>query len=298
MSDRPRPIIIKKARKKHDAHHGGSWKVAYADFVTAMMAFFLLMWLLAMVSPEKRAALSEYFNSVSVFKDSGKSFSQGAGGTPAFDKFGSSCRKINITASQLKTKLKSAVEERMKALENQIMIDVIDGGVRIQIVDNEGSLMFPSGSAQPTDKAIQILRLVSENIKDTPNKIVVEGHTDSLPFRDAQITNWELSTARASSARRELEKNDIDPGRIARVVGYSDQELLVKNNPKDARNRRISIIVLPIIPKEVPFSSETGVKVAIPNQIPSVSVQTVQSGNTAAMQAIPPNAQPVMPVQK
>ena len=273
MSDRPRPIIIKKGRKKHDAHHGGSWKVAYADFVTAMMAFFLLMWLLAMVSPDKRIALSEYFNHFSVWKGTGSSFQQGAGGSmvgknPLYNR--EIKGKLSPTPMQLKNKLKSAVEEKMKALENQIIIDIVDGGVRIQIVDNEGSLMFPLGSAQPTDKAVQILQLVAENIKETPQKIVVEGHTDSLPFKGDQITNWELSTSRASAARRELEKNGIDPGRIARVVGYADQELYIKDNPGDARNRRISIIVLSTGSKERPFTEETGIKV-IPNQIPSIA---------------------------
>ncbi len=273
MSDRPRPIIIKRTRKKHDDHHGGSWKVAYADFVTAMMAFFLLMWLLAMVSPEKRMALSQYFNHFSIWHGTGASFQQGAGGSllgtqASYNR--ETKGRVSPSPTQLKNKLKSAVEEKMKSLENQIIIDIVEGGVRVQIVDNEGSLMFPLGSAEPTEKAIQILGLVSENIKDTPNKIVVEGHTDSLPYRGDQITNWELSTSRASAARREMEKNGIEPGRIARVVGYADQELFIKDNPRDARNRRISIIVLPDSSKERPFADETGVKV-IPNQIPSIA---------------------------
>ncbi len=272
MSDRPKPIIIKKVSKKHDAHHGGSWKVAYADFVTAMMAFFLLMWLLAMVSPEKRMALSQYFNHFSIWRGTGASFQQGSGGslvgTASYNR--EPRGKVTPSPTQLKNKLKSAVEEKMKELSNQVIIDIVEGGVRIQIVDNEGSMMFPLGSADPTEKATQILALVSENIKDTPNRVVVEGHTDSLPYRGDQITNWELSTSRASAARREMEKNGIDPGRIARVVGYADQELFIKDNPRDARNRRISIIVLPLNSREKPFAEETGIKV-IPNQIPSIA---------------------------
>jgi chemotaxis protein MotB len=104
--------------------------------------------------------------------------------------------------------------------------------------------MFRLGSDEPTEKAIQIIRLVSENIREKPNRIVIEGHTDAAPFKTAQKTNWELSTSRASAARRELENYGIDPGRIARVVGYADQELLVREDPKDPRNRRISIILL------------------------------------------------------
>jgi chemotaxis protein MotB len=269
MSDRPRPIIIKKVYKKHQAHHGGSWKVAYADFVTALMAFFLLLWLLTMVSPEKRAALSDYFNNFSIWKESGASFSKGQGGTPAFSQTAINRVKDASSADRLKDKLKGAVEEKMKALENQIAIDVIEGGVRVQIMDTEGSLMFPIGSAQPTDKAVKLLGLVAENIKEMPNKIAVEGHTDSVPFKSEQTTNWELATSRASAARRELEKGGIDIGRIARVVGYADQDLYIKDNPKDARNRRISIIVLPTALKERPFASETGIP-TIQNRLPAI----------------------------
>ena len=145
-------------------------------------------------------------------------------------------------------------------------------------MDNEGSLMFPLGSSQPTDKAIKILSIVAENTREIPNKIAVEGHTDSLPFKGDQTTNWELSTSRASAARRELEKYGIDPGRIARVVGYADQDLYIKDNPKDPRNRRISIIILPAPQDRIPFSEETGIK-TIPNQIPGiVPQQSIRSG--------------------
>jgi chemotaxis protein MotB len=111
-------------------------------------------------------------------------------------------------------------------------------------VDAEGGMMFPSGSSEPTQKAKDILRLVAENIQSVSNRIAIEGHTDAAPFKSAQTTNWELSTARASAARRELERNGIEPSKMARVVGYADQELLVPDNPKDPRNRRISIILL------------------------------------------------------
>ena len=104
--------------------------------------------------------------------------------------------------------------------------------------------MFPLGSSEPTAKAKEILKIVSDNIKEGSNRIIIEGHTDAAPFQSAQTTNWELSTSRASAARRELEKNSIDPGRIAKVVGYADQEPYIPLNPMDPRNRRISIIVI------------------------------------------------------
>jgi chemotaxis protein MotB len=247
-------IIIKKVRKKsHAGHHGGSWKVAYADFVTAMMAFFLLLWLLAMISPERRIALSQYFSNFSLFKEQSQQ-----SGTSVLDKstgildMGRATKtesfRMNPAAKTLPEvmakKMREAIEANLQAAKNQIYVDTTHEGVRIQIVDNEGSEIFRTGSDEPTDKARRIISLVTANIIDKPNRIVIEGHTDSTPFKTTQKTNWELSTSRASAARRELENNGIDPGRIARVVGYADQDLFNKDDPKDLRNRRISIILI------------------------------------------------------
>jgi chemotaxis protein MotB len=270
MEERPQQIIIKKIKKnKGGGAHGGSWKVAYADFVTAMMAFFLLLWLLSMVSEEKKAALSVYFNKYSIFQESGSSAITTKNAritdpnfmTPAKDdsfktagmatqgrKTGEFTHKkkqnADIKDEELVKKIRSSVDEKMAGLRDQILVDVIEGGVRIQIIDTEGSIMFPLGSAQPTAKAKEILKLVSANLNEMSGRIVVEGHTDSAPFKGGQITNWELSTSRASSARKELEENGVDSSRIARVVGYADTELLIPLDPRDPRNRRISIIIL------------------------------------------------------
>jgi chemotaxis protein MotB len=263
-----RPIIVKKKRKKHAEHHGGSWKVAYADFVTAMMAFFLLMWLLAMASPEKRIAVSLYFRNFDIFNIgtslSGQSFMSGSklaidrgdtgDGMRKASKQGKQASQTKVQAlspEDLSKRLNNAVNERLHSVRNQVLVDITGEGVRIQIVDAEGSPMFSSGSPSPTQKAQDILKLVAENIIDIPNRIAIEGHTDAAPFRSAQITNWELSTDRASSARRILEANGIEPERIARVVGYADQELFIKLDPNDPRNRRISIILQkPLVPRE------------------------------------------------
>lgn len=253
MDDRQQPIIIKKKKKKHDEAHGGAWKVAYADFVTAMMAFFLVMWLLAMVSPEKKANLSQYFQNYSIFAESGTSFmdktsqvlnqpDKGFKSNPQDLTQGSGGGGLN-TADMVK-KLKKAIEEKLKSVQKQVMVDIVEGGVRVQIIDDDGSMMFPLGSSAPTEKSKEILKLVADNIQSVPNRIAIEGHTDAAPFKGAETTNWELSTSRASAARRELELNGIDPSRIARVVGYADQELFVPDNPRDPRNRRISIILL------------------------------------------------------
>jgi chemotaxis protein MotB len=253
MEDRSRVIIKKVKKKSHEGHHSGSWKVAYADFVTAMMAFFLLLWLLSMVSPEKRIALSEYFASFSLMPDQ-----TSQSGTSVLDKssgvleMGKTAKKESYRISSddpasptsIVRKMRAAINEKLQTMQNQVFVDTTKEGVRIQIVDNEGSEIFKLGSDEPSDKAREIMRIVSDTIRDKPNRIVIEGHTDAAPFKSGQKTNWELSTSRASAARRELENNGIDPGRIARVVGFADQDLFVKEDPKDLRNRRISIILL------------------------------------------------------
>jgi len=245
MDDKATIIIKRGKSKKHEVHHGGSWKVAYADFVTAMMAFFLLMWLIAMVAPEKKLAISTYFKEYNVMKESSSSASKSImASNPGA--IGEAALIGKAGATDLVTKVKKAVEQKLQSAKNQIVIDIVEGGVRIQLIDMEGSMMFPAGSNDLSAQGKEVIKLVAENIKDLPNRIAVEGHTDAAPFtaRGAHVTNWELSTARASSARRELEDNGIDPTTIARVVGYADQELYIKENPKDPRNRRISIIVL------------------------------------------------------
>jgi chemotaxis protein MotB len=253
MDDRSKIIIRKVIKKGHGGHHGGSWKVAYADFVTAMMAFFLLLWLLSMIAPEKRIAMSEYFQNFTILKDqpqqSGTSILEKSSGVLdmglALKKESYRMKPESRTSPEELAKImRGAIEDKLQAMKNQVFIDTTKEGLRIQIVDNEGSEVFRLGSDEPTEKARQIIRLVSENIKEKSNRIVIEGHTDSSPFKSTQKTNWELSTSRASAARRELENSGIDPGRIARVVGYADQDLLIQENSKDPRNRRISIILL------------------------------------------------------
>jgi chemotaxis protein MotB len=254
MEDRSKIIIRKVNKKSHGGHHGGAWKVAYADFVTAMMAFFLLLWLLSMTSPDQRAALSQYFNEFSLFNDkaqqSGTSFlDKSSGVLNAGRSVQSESPRIKVekktSSEELAKMMRGAIDEKLQVMKNQVLIETTAEGLKIQIVDNEGSEIFRSGSDEPTEKARQIIRLVSENLREKPNRIIIEGHTDSAPFKSAQKTNWELSTSRASAARRELENSGIDPNRIARVVGFADQDPLIKEDPKDLRNRRISIILMP-----------------------------------------------------
>jgi len=265
VSNNKSTVIIKKIKKNdHGEHHGGSWKVAYADFVTAMMAFFLLLWLITMTSPEKRAKISNYFKYFSLFEAGGSSILEktssmfeeaGPNDQKAFREIPDKNTLNSMSSKELEVALQKGILEKLGSLKDQVIVDIVDEGVRIQIVDKEGSLMFEKGSTKPTEKARQILKVIAENINSLPNKVIIEGHTDALPFSDRQYSNWELSTERASSARRELEANGLDPKRIMRVAGYADTDPLIKDNPLDPRNRRISIILY--IPKKEPVKSET-----------------------------------------
>ncbi|MDX9714342.1 MAG: OmpA family protein [Dissulfurispiraceae bacterium] len=306
MSDKSKTIIVKKIKKGGSAHHGGSWKVAYADFVTAMMAFFLMLWLLAMVSPEKRAALSEYFKNFSIFKEAGQSMMSGStqimqsseGEVKHSPSKFDTPHEINLEAQKekLKEMIRRAVEQKMAALKDQVIIDVVDDGIRIQIVDTEGGWMFAPGSAQPTERANQLLGLVAGYIKESKNRIAVEGHTDASPSKGGSSGNWELSSARASSARKVLENNGLEEKRIERVVGYADNQLLIKDKPNDARNRRISIILLH--EKMQPKKSETKPTTADSSAVPveqKNQQQQVPVEQTAPVPAAPEPVQHLKP---
>ncbi|HEX7519893.1 MAG TPA: OmpA family protein, partial [Candidatus Deferrimicrobium sp.] len=128
-------------------------------------------------------------------------------------------------------------------VKDQVLVEVFEGGVRIQLVDKDGRLIFPLGSAEPTQAARKIFDVIAGSIKDVPNKIAIEGHTDALTYSSGRYTNWELSTERASAARKELEEHGLDPDRLTRVSGFAATEPLIKGNPNDPRNRRISIIL-------------------------------------------------------
>jgi len=255
MSDQKQKIIIKRVKKiSGEGGHGGSWKVAYADFVTAMMAFFLLLWLITMTAPEKRAQLSMYFKFFSIFQASGTSFmgqsselfSQAGEAQKSImqEKRGTVQPKPESKPETFKESLKKAIEDKLGDIKDQIMVDVFEGGVRIQLVDQDGKPMFDLGSPRPTQLANRIMQVIGDQIKDLPNPVSVEGHTDSLAYKSSSYSNWELSTERALSARKQLEGFGLNPNRLTRVAGYADTVPFIKENTQDPRNRRISIILL------------------------------------------------------
>lgn len=267
-----RPIIIKRIIKKGGGHHGGAWKVAYADFVTAMMAFFLLLWLLNVTTDEQKNAISDYFDPTHPKVSESTS---GAGGvmgglSAAVDgAMVSSVQPITQPPPQTTSSpqgataeeraeedarfkdaeedIKEALQEspELASLAENLLVDMTPEGLRIQIVDSEGRSMFATGSAQMYDNTKGLLAKVAEIIRKLPNDISVRGHTDSSSYGEgASYTNWELSADRANSSRRVLTGAGFPAPRVYSVVGKADHEHLDPKNPLDPRNRRISVILL------------------------------------------------------
>ncbi len=263
MADKNNVVIIKKKKKAgHGGHHGGAWKIAYADFVTAMMAFFLMMWLLNMSSPEKRARLALYFKYFSLFEESGISFmgkssevfSQAGQGLGRMDDSQGEQGGEEVPPDQIKNKMAEAVRSILgEQLGQQVLFQLEDGGIRIQIVDVEGRSMFALGKPDLTGTAKKILGVIAEQVKDLPYRFTVEGHTDSYGFEGKNgYTNWELSADRANAARRALVEHGIKPSRFDKVVGYADALPFIRDNPVDPRNRRISIFLANPAPELAP----------------------------------------------
>jgi chemotaxis protein MotB len=230
-----RPIIIKK-KVVHGGHHGGAWKVAYADFVTAMMALFIVLWLLNS-SKQIREAVGGYF------KDpTGTSKLVGSGKTGAGDNF--TLTKDNMT--KLKDELQKAVRKvtDFEKLKNQIEMTVTAEGLRIELMESEKGTFFASGVAEPSDDGRQILVMLAHELGKLPNTVSIEGHTDAKPFVGrGNYSNWELSADRANAARRMIQDNGIGPHQVTQVRGYADQRLRKPKLPEDPSNRRISVVV-------------------------------------------------------
>lgn len=282
--EEPRPIIIKRIKKGGHAHHGGSWKVAFADFATAMMAFFLLMWLMEATTEEQRGAISEYFNNPSNVQGASPVPSpspvQGPGGastsmiklgggmelhhdaappapiappTPGSqtttrpDDDGAQEEKLdNERLAGLMDALRKGIDEResLAKFKDQILLDVTPEGVRIQIIDHERRSMFPLGSARLEDFSSDILKELAHIVSSVPNRISISGHTDRKPYVAVNYTNWELSADRANAARRALINGGLAPEKIGRVVGLASSVLLDPSTPEGPVNRRISIVIM------------------------------------------------------
>jgi len=236
MEPTAHPIIIVKKKGGHAAHHGGAWKVAYADFVTAMMALFIVLWLLN-TSQDTQKMIGGYFMDP---LGKGKETGSGMHGT------GETVSLKRDDMPKLKEKIEKAMKEmpQIQALKNQVRLIVTGEGLRIELLENEKGTFFESGRAEPTQKCRELLTMLAHQLGTLPNKLLVEGHTDSKPFNnDRNYTNWELSADRANAARRLMETGGLAEDQVAQVRGFADQSLLIPKDPENASNRRVSVIV-------------------------------------------------------
>lgn len=232
------PIIVIKKKVHHGGHHGGAWKVAYADFVTAMMALFIVLWLLSSTSKQTQEQIAGYFNDPR--GTANKKGSEGKPGSKAQDK-----HPADMEA--LKKQLIVAIQnvDILNKLRKQIEVTVTDEGLRVDLIEDKNGTFFELGSAKPTPALQEILRVLSGELKQVPNRISLEGHTDAQPYADhAAYDNWELSSDRANEARREMKADGIRSGQVSEVRGFADQQLRIPDKPYDPANRRVSIVVL------------------------------------------------------
>ena len=243
-------IIIKKKKGGHGGHHGGAWKVAYADFVTAMMAFFLVMWLVGQKT-SVREGVGGYFRDPGAFDGGSGILNGGAGAmdaspmqTKGHGAGGISDERTALeqSVSHIREKLDSVPE--LKTLNEQIEFSITDEGLRIDLIEASKSSFFDSGSASMRPETSRILGIIGHELAMLENAaIILEGHTDSHQYSSADYSNWELSADRANAARRVFEREGVRPKQIAGVRGHADRELKVPDDPFDARNRRVSVIV-------------------------------------------------------
>jgi chemotaxis protein MotB len=271
-----RPIIVKRKAAHHD-DHGGQWKVAYADFVTAMMAFFLIMWLLSSATSADRQVIAKYFTSSSLFDlpagngvlNGGRSVMDGSDSRPSRgapsnkDNAGQSdsSREAKAAAAAAAASAQDRTERQrfeamkaelehmltsgdMKAVSGNVDITITSEGLRIQIFDRDGQPMFAPASSEPSARLKMVLQVVAQVLKTVQNSVILSGHTDSQPLTKASYSNWELSSDRANAVRRTLETDGLAAGRVIRVEGRGAADPLLPQTPLDARNRRIAVTIL------------------------------------------------------
>ncbi len=290
-----RPIIVKRVKKAGGKSHGGAWKIAYADFVTAMMAFFLLMWLLGSTTKGDLQGIAEYFktplkvamaggsgsgDSSSVIQGGGRDLSQRDGqmkkGDNTVAKKTYNLKAAELELERLETNRLKALKQRienliennplLKQYKNQLLIDITSEGLRIQIVDEQNRPMFALAKAELQPYTKVILHEIGRALNDVPNRISLSGHTDAAVYSSGEkgYSNWELSADRANASRRALILGGMDDSKVLRVVGLASAVLFDKENPLNPVNRRISIIVMNKKAEEV--ASQDGGSMAIFNE--------------------------------
>jgi chemotaxis protein MotB len=278
-----RPIIIKRIKKvQGHAHHGGAWKVAYADFVTAMMAFFLLMWLLNVTTDEQRKGIADYFSPASVSPQQSGSGGVLGGQTlivdgskisvdgvtsvtkdmaaqaqsesipseskPTAEEIAQKQAELEFKAfREAETAIKQAIQNdpAVAELSKHILVDMTPEGLRIQLIDQDRESMFATASSKMNDHARKLMQMIAKVAEKMPNQLAISGHTDALPYRaNNEYGNWELSSDRANASRRAMLDAGIPAARFQVVTGRADLDPLIPTDPKNAANRRISIVLL------------------------------------------------------
>ena len=241
-------IVVYRRKRSHGAHHGGAWKVAYADFVTAMMSLFIVLWLTSTSDPVRKS-VARYFNDPRGTSTMEGTNRNGSGFiSPTIDKDG---------MQKLKAQLLEAAQQmpNFDRLKNQVEITAEQDGLRIELLEQPGGTFFESGSAKPTPALREFLTAISPELGKLPNRISIEGHTDSVPYSEtSQYTNWELSSDRANAARRLMQSSGILPGQVAEVRGFADQLPRRPEAPGDPSNRRITLIVEPDVETRTPVT--------------------------------------------
>ena len=286
-SKKLQPIIVKKIKRGGHGHHGGAWKIAYADFVTAMMAFFLLMWLLGSTTEGDKKGIADYFSApmkVAMFGGAGSGDASHVlrGGGQDLTRTTGQVKRGDVESERKTINLKALKEEQIRAeiarlrtlqeriegelqsnpglgaFRSQILMEMTRDGLRIQIIDALSRPMFASGSAQVQPYMQELLRAIGAVLAEVPNRLTLEGHTDATPFSGGErgYSNWELSADRANASRRELLAGSLPDDRVLRVQGLAASQLLKREQPDDPANRRISIVVMTREAEDAIFKSQ------------------------------------------
>ena len=265
----PRPIfIIKRKKVVHGGHHGGAWKVAYADFVTAMMALFIVLWLMS-ADEKVKEAISAFFNNPTGPGTQTGTAAAGAGNA------------LQVTKEDM-AKLREKMEQALKtmpnfsALKEHVEMTITVDGLRIELLETEAGMFFESGRPQPSPSGAELLTRLAEELGRLPNHLLIEGHTDAKPFAaDGAYGNWELSTDRANAARRLMEAHGVRQEQVNQVRGFAERQLRHPDDPNNASNRRISVIVQYLTPPPEPpkAPAEAGKGTAEPVKAPAEAVK-------------------------
>ena len=249
----PRPIfVIKRKKAGHGGHHGGAWKVAYADFVTAMMALFIVLWLMS-ADEKVKEEISAFFNNPT---GPGKQTGTAAAGA------GNAIQLPKEDMAKLREKMEQALKTmpNFRDMKDHVEMTITVDGLRIELLETEAGMFFESGRPLPTESGSALLTRLAEELGKLPNHLLIEGHTDARPFavKDGNYTNWELSTDRGNAARRLMEAHGIRHEQVGQVRGFADRQLRHPEDPEHASNRRISVIVQYLAPPPEPAKRRGG----------------------------------------